>query len=248
MKWLFSFLCFLISAVPLAAQLPVGDVSEMTLDDYLALKLPSLEVLLENAKQNPSVAYYDAIKEGELRQLKTEKRTWMKYFRLTGSYQYGQMNDNTQFIDGVNPGYVNRYSGKVQSWYNLGGTISFPLDEIFNRRNRIKQQESKIKAAEIDVERWYDELAMKVIDAYTNALQNLSLLKIKSEAMTLATAQYKMSETDFVNGKIDAQTLSRQKNIESAAAREYEETRSTLNNALLKLEILTHTSIINKLK
>ena len=55
-----------------------------------------------------------------------------------------------------------------------------------------------------------------------------------------------MTETDFINGKVDAQTLSRQKNIESSAVREYEQTRAALNNALLKLEIYSNTQIINK--
>ena len=49
-----------------------------------------------------------------------------------------------------------------------------------------------------------------------------------------------------MNGKIDAVTLSRQKNIQSATVREYEQTRASLNNALLRLEIMSHTKIITK--
>ena len=40
--------------------------------------------------------------------------------------------------------------------------------------------------------------------------------------------------------------LSRQKNIENVAIREYEEVRRSLNNALLTLEVLTRTPIISK--
>ena len=63
--------------------------------------------------------------------------------------------------------------------------------------------------------------------------------------MVTAQAQYRLSEADFINGKLDAQTLSRQKNIENVAIREYEEVRR-LNNALLTLEVLTRTPIISK--
>ena len=44
----------------------------------------------------------------------------------------------------------------------------------------------------------------------------------------------------------DAQTLSRQKSIESSAVREYEQTRSLLNKALLQLEVLSKTPIISQ--
>ncbi|MFQ8748521.1 MAG: hypothetical protein ACLR8T_11070 [Alistipes finegoldii] len=66
------------------------------------------------------------------------------------------------------------------------------------------------------------------------------------EAMVTAQAQYRLSEADFINGKLDAQTLSRQKNIENVAIREYEEVRRSQNNALLTLEVLTRTPIISK--
>ena len=103
-----------------------------------------------------------------------------------------------------------------------------------------------IEESELNTQRWYDDLTLKVVDAYTAVVENLSMLRIKAEAKTIASAQYKVTETDFINGKVDAQTLSRQKNIESSAVREYEQTRAALNNALLKLEIYSNTHIINK--
>lgn len=41
-----------------------------------------------------------------------------------------------------------------------------------------------------------------------------------------------MTEVDFVKGKLDAQTLSRQKSLENSATREYEQVRRNLNDAL----------------
>ena len=88
--------------------------------------------------------------------------------------------------------------------------------------------------------------SIKVIQQYTLAVQQLSVLRSAVEAMVTAQAQYRLSEADFINGKLDAQTLSRQKNIENVAIREYEEVRRSLNNALLTLEVLTRTPIISK--
>ena len=87
---------------------------------------------------------------------------------------------------------------------------------------------------------------MKIIDAYTTAVEQLSILRSAAEAKITSEAQYRMTEVDFVKGKLDAQTLSRQKSLENSATREYEQVRRNLNDALLRLEILTHTPIINK--
>ena len=76
--------------------------------------------------------------------------------------------------------------------------------------------------------------------------QLFNILRSAAEAKITSEAQYRMTEVDFVKGKLDAQTLSRQKSLENSATREYEQVRRNLNDALLRLEILTHTPIINK--
>lgn len=57
------------------------------------------------------------------------------------------------------------------------GFVLDPLDEIFNRRNKIKQQKKRIENTQYDLDRWYDELRMKIIDAYTTAVEQLSILR-----------------------------------------------------------------------
>ena len=141
---------------------------------------------------------------------------------------------------------VPTYQGKEQSYWNVGGVVSIPLNDLFDRRNRVKNKKLAVEAAEQNVERWQDELSLKIIDAIPMLPKNLSMIKTQAEAVTLAIAQYKITEADFMNGKIDAVTLSRQKNIQSATVREYEQTRASLNNGLLRLEIMSHTKIITK--
>ena len=92
------------------------------------------------------------------------------------------------------------------------------------------------KRQQYDLDRWYDELRMKIIDAYTTAVEQLSILRSAAEAKITSEAQYRMTEVDFVKGKLDAQTLSRQKSLENSATREYEQVRRNLNDALLRLE------------
>lgn len=226
-----------------------ADMAHMTADDYLTMELPPLGVLIDNSRQTAQMQYYNTAIDEAKTELKTERRNWLKYFRATGNYQYGQMNwlSTLSGSDAVDPLPVApTYQGKEQSYWNVGGVVSIPLNDLFDRRNRVKNKKLAVEAAELNVERWQDELSLKIIDAYTTVLQNLSMIKTQAEAVTLAIAQYKITETDFMNGKIDAVTLSRQKNIQSATVREYEQTRASLNNALLRLEIMSHTKIITK--
>ena len=213
------------------------------------MELPPLGVLIDNSRQTAQMQYYNTAIDEAKTDLKTERRNWLKYFRATGNYQYGQMNwlSTLSGSDAADPlPVVPTYQGKEQSYWNVGGVVSIPLNDLFDRRNRVKNKKLAVEAAEQNVERWQDELSLKIIDAYTTVLQNLSMIKTQAEAVTLAIAQYKITEADFMNGKIDAVTLSRQKNIQSATVREYEQTRASLNNALFRLEIMSHTKIITK--
>ena len=223
----------------------VGDINNMTVDDYMNMVLPPLGQLLENARMNPVVEYYDERRADELRELKTVKRGWLNYFKINAQYQYGKTNDLTSFNDD-NAGQYNRYFGKNQNIYGVGASMSMPLFQIFNRRNMIKQQQHRIAQTEKEVNRWLDERNLLIVEAYTTAVQNLSLLKAMSEAVTISTAQYKVTEAEFINGKTDAQTLSRQKNILTQNISSYEQTKADLNNALLRLEILSKTPILKR--
>ncbi len=229
----------------LSAAEAVGDINGLTPEDYLSLQLPPLGVLLENARKNPVVEYFAARKDEELRVLKSVRRNWWNYIKISGSYTYGVTNYYEAYYDPAYP-VVRPVSDNSKGLWNVGASVSLPLYEIIDRRNQIRRQKSRIVQAEMEIDRWQDEQDLKIIEAYTTAVQNLSLLKTMAEAVTLADAQYEVSEADFVNGKIDAQTLSRQKNIQSQIRTTYEQTRGALNSALLRLEVLSKTKIINR--
>ena len=224
-----------------------SDLQRLSPDDYISLQLPPLHQLLENARNTPQVEYYNKAVEIQERELKNVRRNWQHYFKLNANYNYGSSDIyNQNYQDNSNQIWTTTTTGREQSWWNVGASFSLPIDEIFNRRNKIKQQKRRIEQVELDTERWLEEQRIKVIQQYTLAVQQLSVLRSAVEAMVTAQAQYRLSEADFINGKLDAQTLSRQKNIENVAIREYEEVRRSLNNALLTLEVLTRTPIISQ--
>lgn len=227
--------------VPVLAQESIAD---MTPEDYVKLKLPPLDSLFENAKKNPQVQIHDIKREEELGLLSKEKKSWLNYFSIGSSYHYGIQAYTSGYSDSATPVYY-QYNNNATSYYNVGGSISIPLNDLFDRKRKIKNQKLLIKESEYLKEQKIDELKQEIIELYTSILSNISVLKLKAEYMAFANAQYKFGEKDFINGKGDASTLNAQKQIQISAAVDYESTKSTLNNSILKLEMLTRTPIIN---
>ena len=220
-------------------------IESLSPDDYLNLQLPPLEVLFENAKNSAAVDFYKVKMEEEASALKTEKRSWLKYFRFNSTYQWGLMGINTSFSDIDTPLFY-QYSGARQNWYNVGVSLSIPFDDFFDRRNRITRQKLKTKATEVEMEKWHDEQKIRIIEMYTKAVKELSVLRLKAESLSFANAQFELAQQDFLNGNIQAGDLGQIKSMQMNSLESYEQTRSELNLALLQLEVLSKTRILNR--
>ncbi len=229
-------------------EIPVGAANLWEVD-YTNLVLPSLNVLFESARNNPNVEFYSLRTEEEVSALRTERRSWLKYFRVFGNYTYGSYyayadadNGNFNYTSPV----TGIYSTQQTHYWNVGAGVAIPLDDIFDRRNRIQRQTIRMQQTEMEIEKWYDEQKLRIVEWYTTASQMLATLKVKSEMATVATTQYLVAELDFMNGRLDAGSLSRQKSIQSNAVADFEGTKAQLMNAILKLEILANMKITNR--
>ena len=238
----FLWLWMLFPAFSAMAQ---DGIESLSPDDYLNLQLPPLEVLFENAKNSAAVDLYKVKMEEEASALKTEKRSWLKYFRFNSTFQLGLMGINTSFSDIDTPLFY-QYSGARQNWYNVGVSLSIPFDDFFDRRNRITRQKLKTQATRVEMEKWHDEQKLKIIEMYTKAVKELSVLKLKAESLSFANAQFELAQQDFLNGNIEVGNLGQIKSMQMNALESYEQTRSELNRALLQLEILSKTKILNR--
>lgn len=224
-----------------------ADLANMSVESYANLHLPPLHVLLENARERSSqVNMFAAKTEEQERELKTLRRSWLKFLKINSSFSYGTTDTNSEFYYDSNLPVVQNVTGMTRRWWNVGASFNLPLDEIFNRRNRIKQQQRRIASIRYETDSWYDEICLSIIDCYTTAVQYLAVLQDTSQALVIAQAQYVATEADFVNGKVDAVALSRQRNISNESYRMFQETRARLNKALLQLEILSKTPIISQ--
>jgi len=118
-------------------------------DDYAKLQLPPLATLFDNARNSPAVEFYNIKKQEQESLLKTERRGWMKYFRGSASYQYGKSGVLNYSEDNLN---LYQYSDIEQNLYSVGGSVSIPLDDLFDWHNRIKRQKLEMRATEVEVE------------------------------------------------------------------------------------------------
>ena len=217
---------------------------ELKTDELLNIELPPLDVLFESSRQSPAIEIYKLRLQQEASTLKTERRSWLKYFSLSSTYQYGSVGVNNYMSTAdIAPIYTS--SGSKQSWYNVGGSITIPLDDIFDRGNRSKRQRLVMKQTEMEIEKWHDEQKLSIIESYSNVLQTLAVLKSAAESLIFATAQFKLAENEFINGKITLGQLSNDKSIQVSAITNYENNRILLRSALQKLEILAKIKILN---
>lgn len=230
----------------LAASIKQGFAQDSIVNDLLNLQLPPLETLFEGAHKSSMVEFYEYRMEGEELTLKTEKRKWLSYFNGYASYQYGVMGLNNYTNIGAEFPVVYQYSASDQIWYNAGVSLRFTLEDLFDRKNKIRRQQLKIYETLKERDMWYDEQKIKIIELYVKAQELLNNLKYVIEMFTFSDVNYRDLEKEYIMGSITAHTLSIAKGQQVQAFLQLERVKSELNMAILKLEILSSTKIINR--
>jgi len=234
--------CLLIFLLPLTT-FSQEKQSSISIDNDQQITLPPLGTLFENAKKNAAVEYYSIKTQEEESTLKSEKRRWMEHISINSGYQWGKSASTSSFSDQSTPLFYS-YNDAAQNWYYVGASMSMPLTQIFDRKNLIKKQSLAVQATRKEMERWLNDRKLKIVDAYTTAEELLIILKMQSESLSFAEAQYKSAKSDFVNGKSNPQYLNDQQKIRVSAYVEFIKTKQNLKKAILELEILSNTKII----
>lgn len=229
---------------------PAVDVNKLTLDDYKGLKLPPLSVLFDAAENNPRINFQRAKKEEEEGGLTKTKREWMTSLRAFGNYQYGQVvaNAGTQTGSSTDKNGVTalQFSTQNQSLYNGGVALSLPLDILWDRKNRIRTQQARVKQSDYQIQQAIEELKIEISENYMNAMQQLNALSVRAEAVKIADSDIEMSKNSFLNGRLTIAEYNYRKTMQATAIANYETTKAELHKAILHLEILTNVKILKK--
>ena len=222
-----------------------ADSIQAMLDDYERVQLPPLSVFLQSVYDHPSIKIYEAKREEANAEMKVSRREWLNYFRIYGQYQYGRIVQlsSTETVDDP---LLMTSLGSNKSTYSAGLSISIPFGDLASRKQKIRAKKAHFRQLDYEYEMSIEERKLKILEAYNNVLQALATLKAKSDAAALYNAQMKISEQDFINGKIDITTLAMERGRRSGAVISYQEGRATLHNAVTLLEMLTNVKIINR--
>lgn len=221
----------------------------MSVDDYYNLNIPSFEVLFENARNNNAVKYFLYEAEYYRSQLKTEKKKPLAWINLIASYSYGNMNmAAVMLMQTTYQVWTQNTSTQRNQYYSVGATLTIPLIDLFDRRNKIREADAKMLENKYRMESEVDRLKSEIIAQYCLIVEKIAELKNAAELLVVAQGQYDFGERDFVNNRINAEDLYRSKNYESSAIQEYQIIKRELNEAILQLEILSCTPIVTDFK
>lgn len=222
-------------------------LANMTVDDYLNLELPSLDVLFENARQAEAVKYFELEAESYRYATKSAKLTPLQWVRAYATYSYGNTDMAAILLsESTYQVWQQNTARQRQMYYNVGASISIPLYDIFNMRNNIKQLDSKYLQTKHRQESEINLLKERIVDTYCTIIEKISTLNTSFQALVMAEAQYELAENQFLNNQLNADGLYRSKTFEHTCRADYENNKKALNAALLTLEIISCTPIISK--
>ena len=222
-----------------------NDYSRPEQADYTKITLPPLDSLFENAKGGPTYELAQVKEQIERKLLAKEKKAFLGFFSLRGSYQYGMFGNEGTYTDVAIAPYL-PYTTPAPRGYTVGAGVNIPIDGLFDLKARVNRQKLAVKSAALEKEIKYEEMKREIIEMYTTATSQLSVLKLRAEALELATLQYEIAEKNFSNSTIDTGDLSVEKQRQSTAMEAYEKSKFELTKSLMMLEVITRTPILRK--
>ena len=207
------------------------------------LELPPLSVFLDAVTENATVKRAQSQVEQQKNEYRIEKRNWWNYFRLNGSYAFGRFNSLNENSETLVDWYQSTNVG-TRHTFKLGATVSIGLGDLFNRPLKLKNYRYNIEQLQYTQDEVMEERKLKVLEAYNAVTEQLATIKAKAETAALYNAQMKISENDFIQGKINIISLSLERARRTGAVTNYEQSRVTLHNSIVLLEMLTNVKII----
>lgn len=207
------------------------------------LELPPLSFFLDAVTENATVKRAQSQVEQQKNEYRIEKRNWWNYFRLNGSYAFGRFNSLNENSETLVDWYQSTSVG-TRHTFNLGATVSIGLGDLFNRPLKLKNYRYNIEQLQYTQDEVMEERKLKVLEAYNAVTEQLATIKAKAETAALYNAQMKISENNFIQGKIDIISLSLERARRTGAVTNYEQSRVALHNSIVLLEMLTNVKII----
>lgn len=214
-------------------------------EEIETMTLPPLSVFLDAVEENATVKRAQSEIDEAENELSLQKRDWWNLIRINAAYSYGKYNMIGNASDELTPLYQTTMSSAQHS-YNIGAGIAIPLGEFTNRKKKLKQFKYNIEQLQYAKEEIVESRQLMILEAYNTVTELLATIQAKAESAALYNAQMKISEYNFIQGKLDIAGLAKERGLRSGAVTDYAQARVALHNAIVLLEMLTNVRIINE--
>src|SRR5574344_2936855 len=157
------------------------DSSENNTLNFSTFHLPPLSVLYENAKQNPQILSLAKAEELARAEVLKQKKHIFTYISGHASYSYGMTDMWGNNSSTYNP-VVYQYQGNKQAYWNVGASLSIPVEDILDLGQSVKRKRLAAEQAEYNKDIMFDQLKLQIATLYVKITNDLVALKSASES------------------------------------------------------------------
>lgn len=244
----FSTLCITVSAQSAdESGINAGffDSSQEKDINFSEFKLPPLAVLFENAKQNPTILQYAKQQEIAQAEVAKQKKHIFSYVSGHASASYG-LSDIWSGSQGTGygSGMVWQPHSSEQSYWNLGVSVSLPLEDLLDLGPSVKRKRLEVENAQILKDAAYDQLKLQIVTLYIKITNNLVALKTAGESAAAYQGASALNEVEFHHGNMEIEAYAGVGEHSMGTVSGYQNLLTQITTDIVTLEILTHTPII----
>ena len=219
------------------------DSSENSKINFSNFHLPPLGVLLENAKQNPSILSLEKAHELAVAQVAKQKRHIFSYVTGHASYGYGKTDmwgQNSSTYSMV----LQQYQGSEQSYWNVGVSLAVPLEDILDLGASVKRKRLEAEMAMYNKDLAFDNLKQQITALFIKITNSLVTLKTAGESAAINIGAGALNLEEFHQGNMNIEGFAYVKERELGVVSAYQAMQTDITTDIITLELLTHTPIL----
>ena len=213
--------------------------------NFSEFKLPPLAVLFENAKSNPNILQIAKQQEIAQAEVAKQKKHIFSYVSGNASASYG-LSDIWSGSQGTGygSGMVWQPHSSEQSYWNVGVSVSVPLEDILDLGPSVKRKRLEVENIQIQKDIAYDQLKLQIVTLYIKITNNLTALKTAGESAAAYQGASSLNEVEFHHGNMEIEAYANTGEHSMGVVSTYQALLTEITTDIVTLEILTHTPII----
>ena len=211
--------------------------------NFSIFKLPPLAVLFENAKNNPNILQLAKQQEIAQAEVVKQRKHIFSYVNGHASYSYGKTDmwgNNSSTMNQM----IYQFQGSEQSYWNVGVSLSVPLEDILDLGHAVKRKRLFVDEAQLKKDAAFDQLKLEIATLYVKITNNLTALKTAGENAAAYQGASALNEVEFHQGNMQIEDYAYTGLRGQGAVSAYQSLLTQITTDIITLEILTHTPII----